>query len=236
MKLGITITNYSWPGGPRALAGHLVDVAQRVDDAGIDTVWVADHLLQMDPSASVDEPMLEAYSTLAFIAASARRVELGTMVTWAPIRPPALLVKTPRPARRSDRGREFRGVLPRWALPLTLTIAGAQVSHPRAVLGRLDSEEPLAAVVVEELGGHDEPVEPDQRGHATTVAFHQGPPVDAVVNSRINSEAPERPRTPIAQRSADTPPRFIAERAANLMRHCRRRSVEPRGAEGRHHR
>jgi hypothetical protein len=59
---------------------------------------------------------------------------------------------------------------------------------------------------------HHELVEPDQRGHAATVAFHQGPPVDAVVNSRINSEAPERARgRPIAQRSADTPPRFIAE-------------------------
>jgi alkanesulfonate monooxygenase SsuD/methylene tetrahydromethanopterin reductase-like flavin-dependent oxidoreductase (luciferase family) len=93
MKLGISITNYSWPGGPDALARHVVDLARRVDEAGVDTLWVADHLLQMDPNASIDQPMLEAYSTLAFIAGATRQVQLGTMVTWATIRPPALLVK-----------------------------------------------------------------------------------------------------------------------------------------------
>ena len=53
---------------------------------------------------------------------------------------------------------------------------------PGSILGGLDGEEPLAAVVVEELGGHHEPVQPEQRGHAATVTFHQGPPVDAVLN------------------------------------------------------
>ena len=48
----------------------------------------------MDPNASVDEPMLEAYSTLAFIAGATRHVQLGTMVTWATMRPPALLIKS----------------------------------------------------------------------------------------------------------------------------------------------
>ena len=43
----------------------------------------------MDPNASVDEPMLEAYSTLAFIAGATRHVQLGTMVTWTTMRPPA---------------------------------------------------------------------------------------------------------------------------------------------------
>jgi hypothetical protein len=56
MKLSVSLTNYSWPGGPRGLAGHVLDLARQVDDAGIDTLWVADHLLQMDPNASIDEP------------------------------------------------------------------------------------------------------------------------------------------------------------------------------------
>ncbi len=94
MKLSIAVNSYSWGDGPEQLAGHLRGLARQADDAGIDTLWVADHLLQMDPYASVDEPMLEAYTTLAFLAAATRRVQLGTMVTWATIRPPALLVKT----------------------------------------------------------------------------------------------------------------------------------------------
>jgi alkanesulfonate monooxygenase SsuD/methylene tetrahydromethanopterin reductase-like flavin-dependent oxidoreductase (luciferase family) len=110
MKLGISITNYSWPGGPSALANHVVDLARLVDDAGIDTLWVADHLLQMDPNASIDEPMLEAYSTLAFIAGATRQVQLGTMVTWAPIRPPALLIKTVTTLDVLSGGRAWLGV------------------------------------------------------------------------------------------------------------------------------
>jgi F420-dependent oxidoreductase-like protein len=93
MKLSIAATSYSWPGDPTRLPQHLVELARQVDDAGLDTLWVADHLLQMDPNASIDEPMLEAYTTLGYLAAATNRVHLGTMVTWATIRPPALLVK-----------------------------------------------------------------------------------------------------------------------------------------------
>jgi F420-dependent oxidoreductase-like protein len=93
MKLSINVTSYSWDDGPERLAGHLRGLARQADDAGIDTLWIADHLLQADPNASVDEPMLEAYTTLSFLAAVTDRIQLGTMVTWATIRPPALLVK-----------------------------------------------------------------------------------------------------------------------------------------------
>ena len=110
MKLSINLTNYSWPGGPAQIATHLNDIARRADDGGIDTLWVADHLLQMDPTASIDEPMLEAWSTLAYLAAITQRVQLGTMVTWATIRPPALLVKTVTTLDVLSGGRAWLGV------------------------------------------------------------------------------------------------------------------------------
>jgi F420-dependent oxidoreductase-like protein len=60
----------------------------------VDTVWVVDHLLQADPTAAPDDTeMLEAYTTLGFLAAQTERVRLGTMVTGVTFRPPALLVK-----------------------------------------------------------------------------------------------------------------------------------------------
>jgi alkanesulfonate monooxygenase SsuD/methylene tetrahydromethanopterin reductase-like flavin-dependent oxidoreductase (luciferase family) len=93
VKLSIAVTNYSWPDGPVGIVRSLRAVAQAADEADVDTVWVADHLLQMDPNATVDEPMLEAYTTLGYLAAVTTSVGLGTMVTWASIRPPALVVK-----------------------------------------------------------------------------------------------------------------------------------------------
>ena len=60
----------------------------------MDTVWVVDHLLQADPTAPPeDTEMLEAYTTLGFLAARTERVRLGTMVSGVTFRPPALLVK-----------------------------------------------------------------------------------------------------------------------------------------------
>jgi alkanesulfonate monooxygenase SsuD/methylene tetrahydromethanopterin reductase-like flavin-dependent oxidoreductase (luciferase family) len=110
VRISIGLTNYSWPGGPVQLTGHLLDLARRVDEGGIDTLWVADHLLQMDPTATIDEPMLEAYTTLGFLAAATSNVNLGTMVTWASIRPPALVVKIVTTLDVLSGGRAWLGV------------------------------------------------------------------------------------------------------------------------------
>jgi F420-dependent oxidoreductase-like protein len=110
VKLSIAVTNYSWPGGPAGIPGELRDVAQAADQAGVDTVWVADHLLQMDPTATVDEPMLEAYTTLGYLAATTTSVGLGTMVAWASIRPPALVVKIVTTLDVLSGGRAWLGV------------------------------------------------------------------------------------------------------------------------------
>jgi F420-dependent oxidoreductase-like protein len=93
MRVSISLTNYSWP-GPRGLGPELARVAGQADEVGVDTVWVPDHLLQADPTAGPgDTEMLEAYTTLGFLAARTERARLGTMVTGVTFRPPALLVK-----------------------------------------------------------------------------------------------------------------------------------------------
>ena len=94
MRVSINLTNYSWPGGPEELGPALARITGQAEQAGVDTVWVPDHLLQADPTAGPgDTEMLEAYTTLGFLAARTERVRLGTMVTGVTFRPPALLVK-----------------------------------------------------------------------------------------------------------------------------------------------
>ena len=110
MKLSVSITDYSWSDRPAELGAQLTEVARRVDDAGIDTLWVADHLLQVDPNATIDGPMLEAYTTLGYLAAVTSQVKLGTMVTWATIRPPALLVKAVTTLDVLSGGRAWLGI------------------------------------------------------------------------------------------------------------------------------
>ncbi|WP_459708853.1 TIGR03560 family F420-dependent LLM class oxidoreductase [Actinophytocola sp. KF-1] len=106
MRISLNLTNFSWPDG---VAG-LLPVVQAAEDAGVDTVWVPDHLIQADPFASVEEPVLEAYTTLGFLAARTARVRLGTMVTGAPYRPPALLIKAVTTLDVLSGGRAWLGI------------------------------------------------------------------------------------------------------------------------------
>jgi F420-dependent oxidoreductase-like protein len=94
MRISISVTNYSWAGGWQAFGPELTRTVQAADQSGVDTVWVADHLLQADPTAGPDQTeMYEAYTVLGYVAARTERVRLGTMVAAASLRPPALLVK-----------------------------------------------------------------------------------------------------------------------------------------------
>lgn len=111
MKVSINVTNYSWPGGPSATRLRLRELVEAADAGGIDTVWVSDHLLQADPTAAPGErDMLEAYTTLGFMAAAAERVRLGTMVTAVSFRAPALLVKAVTTLDVLSGGRAWLGI------------------------------------------------------------------------------------------------------------------------------
>src|SRR5690348_7752023 len=90
MDVSVSITAYP-AGGAAAI---LADLGQAADELGLHTVWATDHLIQADPAAATTDPMLEAYTVLAFLAATTRRVRLGAMVSPVTFRAPALLVKT----------------------------------------------------------------------------------------------------------------------------------------------
>ncbi|MFV1361896.1 TIGR03560 family F420-dependent LLM class oxidoreductase [Mycolicibacterium elephantis] len=110
MKLSINVTRFDYPGGPEALRRSLIALAEAVDAAGLDTLWVGDHLLQADPFADVTDPMLEAYTTLGFLAAATHRLRLGTMVSAATYRAPALLIKAVTTLDALSGGRAWLGI------------------------------------------------------------------------------------------------------------------------------
>ena len=110
MRVSVNVTNYSWPDSPSGLAARLSEVVRVADGAGLDTVWVSDHLLQADPTSTEDAEMLEAYTTLGFLAARTERVRLGSMVTGVTYRPPALLVKAVTSLDVLSGGRAWLGI------------------------------------------------------------------------------------------------------------------------------
>jgi F420-dependent oxidoreductase-like protein len=106
MKLSLTIT--SFPDQP--LGPFLANIGRAADKAGVDTVWVADHLLQADPTHSPQDPILEAYTTLGYLAAQTSHVSLGTMVTAVTYRPAALLLKAVTTLDVISNGRAWLGI------------------------------------------------------------------------------------------------------------------------------
>jgi F420-dependent oxidoreductase-like protein len=110
VKLSISVTNFAYPGGPEALRHKLTTLAGSFDAAGLHTMWVSDHLLQADPFAERTDPMLEAYTTLGFLAASTARLRLGTMVSATTFRAPALLIKAVTTLDVLSAGRAWLGI------------------------------------------------------------------------------------------------------------------------------
>ncbi|HEY5832498.1 TIGR03560 family F420-dependent LLM class oxidoreductase [Streptomyces sp.] len=110
MRISINVAHHAWPEGPRGSAAQLDRVVRTADDIGIDTVWVADHLLQADPAGSPGEAMLEAYTTLGFLASRSERVRLGAMASPVTYRAPGLIVKAVTTLDVLSGGRAWLGV------------------------------------------------------------------------------------------------------------------------------
>ena len=110
MRISLSITNYSWQGGPARLAAELARVVRAAEAGGLDTVWVPDHLLQAAPGCAPDAEMLEAYTTLGFLAGQSARIRLGAMVTAATYRSPGLLIKAVTTLDVLTGGRAWLGI------------------------------------------------------------------------------------------------------------------------------
>ena len=104
------------------LSGHtasypeLREIAQTAEDAGLDSIWVYDHLLFRSPG----EPTTgihECWSMLAALAADTSRVEVGTIVLAIPFRNPAILAKMAATVDEISGGRLILGLGAGWNEP-----------------------------------------------------------------------------------------------------------------------
>lgn len=117
MKIGLQIISFKFPEGFSAIADRLSKIAQTADDVGFSSIWVMDHLFQIDMEKLdmfVGDPMLEAYSTLGYLAGKTKAARLGAMVTGVIYRDPGLLIKAVTSLDILSGGRANLGIGAAW--------------------------------------------------------------------------------------------------------------------------
>jgi F420-dependent oxidoreductase-like protein len=114
MKIGLQIPSYTWPGGAAAIGPTLARVARQADDVGFDSIWVMDHFFQIRGVGRAEEPMLEGWTTLGFLAANTSRARLGLMVGGVHYRLPGLWVKAATTLDVLSGGRAWLGIGAAW--------------------------------------------------------------------------------------------------------------------------
>lgn len=115
MKLGLQIPNFTFTtGGAAELGPKLAEIAKAAEDAGFDSVWVMDHFFQIPMVGPAENDMLEAYTTLGYLAGKTSRVGLGTMVTGVTYRNPGILIKQVTTLDVISGGRAWLGIGAAW--------------------------------------------------------------------------------------------------------------------------
>src|SRR5512135_3272283 len=120
MKIGLQIPNFTWPSGQAAIHSKLAEIARTADDAGFSSIWVMDHFFQIggrDSRGSLgpaEDEMLEAYTTLGYLAGLTKKARLGALVTGVIYRHPGLLIKTVTTLDVLSGGRAYFGVGAAW--------------------------------------------------------------------------------------------------------------------------
>jgi F420-dependent oxidoreductase-like protein len=114
MKLGLQIPSFTWPGGAERVGATLARIGEAAEQAGFSSLWVMDHFFQIEMIGKPEEPMLEAYGALNFLAAATKRIRLGALVTGMIYRYPGILVKTVTTLDVLSGGRAYFGVGAAW--------------------------------------------------------------------------------------------------------------------------
>ena len=114
MQIGLQIPDYTWPAGPGLLGRDLAAVATTADVAGFDFISVMDHFFQIGLLGPPEHEMLEAYTTLGYLAGLTSRARLVTLVTGTVYRHPGILAKIVTTLDVLSGGRAWLGIGAAW--------------------------------------------------------------------------------------------------------------------------
>ena len=114
MRFGLHMPRFTTPGGSATLPADLATVARSAEECGFRSLWVMDHHQQIPQVGRAWDPMLEAYTTLGFLAGQTSTATLGTLVTGVTYRNVGLLAKCVATLDVLSGGRAVCGIGAAW--------------------------------------------------------------------------------------------------------------------------
>lgn len=114
METGIHFVDFL-PGAPEKLGPTLAAVARTAEQAGATMFTLADHFFQMEAvDAPAENPFLEGYTSLGFLAAQTETIDLSLLVTGVTYRYPGILAKIVATLDVLSQGRSMFGIGAAW--------------------------------------------------------------------------------------------------------------------------
>lgn len=113
MELGLHFIDFL-PGDPARLGPTLADAAKAAEQAGATLFTLADHFFQMEQLGPAQDPFLEGYTSLGFLAAQTTTIELALLVTGVTYRYPGVLAKAVTTLDVLSQGRSVLGLGAAW--------------------------------------------------------------------------------------------------------------------------
>jgi F420-dependent oxidoreductase-like protein len=114
VRVGVHLVNFSLPEGPASIGPTLAAVGRAAEEAGVANLSLMDHYFQIEMAGAANEPMLEGYTTLGFLAAHNATAELQLLCTGVTYRHPGLLAKIVSTLDVLSGGRAVLGIGAAW--------------------------------------------------------------------------------------------------------------------------
>ena len=217
MDVGIHYIDFL-PGDSSALAPTLLSTATAAEDIGASVFTLADHFFQMENVGRAEDPFLEGYTSLGYLAGRTTSIDLTLLVTGVTYRHPGLLAKTVTTLDVLTQGRSMFGIGAAWYEREHLALG---VPYP-SVTSRFEMLEETLQICQQMWSDNDGPYNGKHYQLAETICVPQPirrPPV------LIGGGGEKKTLRLVAQyadvwNSTDYEPDVVAHKLDVLQRHC----------------
>lgn len=114
MRIGLQIPQFR-PSTPETMGRWMAEIAHAAEEHGLYSLWVMDHFFQLGGwLGEAENPMVEGYTTLGYLAGSTQKIKLGLLVGGVIYRHPSVVIKSITTLDVLSGGRMYFGIGAAW--------------------------------------------------------------------------------------------------------------------------